>query len=301
MRYVRPPPWREEPDAMAILVDRNTRVCIQGITGPMGKFQAQEMLAYGTKLVAGVSPGRGGTTVGPVPVFNTVREAVEVTGAQLSLVYVAAPRLKDAVFEAIDANIRKIVCVAEWVPVHDMVMIMRRVRETHTRFIGPNCSGVISPGQAKVGFYCDEVCAPGRVGVMAKSGTLSYAILAELKRAGLGASTVVGVGGDEIRGTGFRECLEMFEGDPETDSMLLIGEVGGTEEERAAEYVAGHCKKPVVAFVAGRTIPPGQNIGHAGAMVLGNRGSYEGKVAALTAAGVRVATLIEDVPALLKQ
>lgn len=286
---------------MAILVDRDTRVCIQGITGPMGKFQAQEMLAYGTKLVAGVSPGRGGTKVGPVPVFNTVHEAVTATGAELSIVYVAAPRLKDTVFEAIDANIRKIVCVAEWVPVHDMVMIMRRIRETDTRFIGPNCSGVISPGRAKVGFYCDEVCASGRVGVMAKSGTLSYAVLAELKRAGMGASTVVGIGGDEIRGTGFRDCLEMFEADPETESMLLIGEVGGTEEERAAEFVARHCKKPVVAFVAGRTIPPGRNIGHAGAMVLGNRGSFEGKVAALTAAGVRVAELIEDVPALLRQ
>lgn len=285
---------------MAILVDRDTRVCIQGITGAMGRFQAQEMLSYGTKLVAGIAPGRGGSSIGPVPVFNTVREAT-ATGVELSVIYVAAPRLKDAIFEAVDADIRKIVCVAEWAPVHDMVMIMRRIRETGTRLIGPNCSGVISPGKAKVGFYCDEVCAPGRIGVMAKSGTLSYAILAEMKRAGLGASTVVGIGGDEIRGTGFRDCLEMFEADPETDAMLLIGEVGGTEEERAAEYVARHCRKPVVAFVAGRTIPPGTNIGHAGAMVLGNRCSYEGKMAAFAAAGVRVARLIEDVPGLLRQ
>jgi len=285
---------------MAILVDQDTRVCLQGITGPMGRFQAQEMLAYGTRLVAGVSPGRAGTTVGPVPVFDRVRDAVSATGAELSIIYVAAPRLKDAVFEAIDAGIRKIVCVAEFVPVHDMVVVMRRVRETGTRFIGPNCSGVISPGKAKVGFYCDEVCAPGRIGVMAKSGTLSYAVLAELKRAGLGASTIVGVGGDEIRGTGFRDCLELFEADPETDAMLMIGEVGGAEEERAAEFVAQHCRKPVVAFVSGRTIPPGRNIGHAGAMVLGNRGSYDGKVAALVGAGVRVAKLIEDVPGLLK-
>ena len=285
---------------MAILVDQDTRVCLQGITGPMGRFQAQEMLAYGTRLVAGVSPGRAGTTVGPVPVFDRVRDAISATGAELSIIYVAAPRLKDAVFEAIDAGIRKIVCVAEFVPVHDMVVVMRRVRETGTRFIGPNCSGVISPGKAKVGFYCDEVCAPGRIGVMAKSGTLSYAVLAELKRAGLGASTIVGVGGDEIRGTGFRDCLELFEADPETDAMLMIGEVGGAEEERAAEFVAQHCRKPVVAFVSGRTIPPGRNIGHAGAMVLGNRGSYDGKVAALVGAGVRVAKLIEDVPGLLK-
>lgn len=285
---------------MAILVDRDTRVCVQGITGAMGRFQTVEMLAYGTQVVAGASPGRGGTRVGTVPVFDTVHEAVASTGAELSLIYVAAPRLKDAVFEAIDAGIRAIVCVAEWVPVHDMVMILRRIRETNTRLIGPNCSGVISPGKAKVGFYCDEVCAPGRVGVAAKSGTLSYAVLAELKRAGMGASTIVGIGGDEIRGTGFRDCLELFENDPETDSMLLVGEVGGTEEERAAEFIAQHCRKPVVAFVAGRTIPPGRNIGHAGAMVLGNRGTYEGKVTALRAANVRVAEVIEDIPGLLR-
>lgn len=286
---------------MAILVDDSTRVCIQGITGPMGKFQTQEMLTYGTRVVSGTSPGRGGSKVGPVPIFDTVHEAVAETEATLSLIYVAAPRVKDAIFEAIDAKIATIVCVAEWVPVHDMVMIMRRVRETGTRLIGPNCSGVISPGRAKIGFYCDEVCAPGRIGVMAKSGTLSYAVLAELKRSGMGASTIVGVGGDEIRGTSFRDCLELFEADPDTDAMLLIGEVGGSEEERAAEYVAKSCRKPVAAFVSGRTIPPGRNIGHAGAMVLGNRGSYDGKVAALKAAGVRVANLIEDVPGLLRQ
>jgi succinyl-CoA synthetase alpha subunit len=285
---------------MAILVDRDTRVCVQGISGTMGRFQTVEMLAYGTKVVAGTSPGRGGSRVGEVPVFDTVREAVRETGAQLSLVYVAAPRLKDAIFEAIDAGIRTIVCVAEWVPVHDMVMILRRVREAGGRLIGPNCSGVISPGKAKVGFYCDEVCAPGKVGVAAKSGTLSYAVLAELKRAGMGASTIVGIGGDEIRGTSFRDCLELFENDPETEAMLLVGEVGGNEEERAAEFVAHHCRKPVAAFVAGRTIPPGRNIGHAGAMVLGNRGTYEGKVAALKAAKVRVAEVIEDIPALLR-
>jgi len=285
---------------MAILVDRHTRVCIQGITGPMGQFQAQEMLSYGTNVVAGTSPGRSGTSVGPVPVFGTMAEAVAKTGADLSLIYVAAPRVKDAIFEAIDAGIRTIVCVAEWVPVHDMVMIMRRVREAGTRLVGPNCSGIISPRRAKIGFYCDEVCAPGRIGVMAKSGTLSYAVLAEMKRAGMGASTVVGVGGDEIRGTGFRDCLELFEADADTDAMLLVGEVGGTEEERAAEYVMHHCRKPVVAFVAGRTIPHGRNIGHAGAMVLGDRGSYVTKVAALKAAGVRVAEVIEDVPGLLQ-
>jgi succinyl-CoA synthetase alpha subunit len=285
---------------MAILVDRRTRVCLQGITGRMGEFQAREMLAYGTNLVAGVSPGHDGGAIDRVPVFGSVCKAVAETGAVLSLIYVAAPRLKDAVFEAIDAGIHTIVCVAEFVPVHDMVLVMRRVRETGTRLIGPNCSGVISPGEAKVGFYCDEVCTPGRVGVIAKSGTLSYAALAELKRAGIGASTVVGIGGDDIRGTTFRDCLELFESDLRTDAMLLIGEVGGTEEERAAEYVAAHCKKPVVAFVAGRTIPPGRTIGHAGSMVLGTRGSYEAKVAALVAAGVRVATLLEEIPDLLR-
>ena len=285
---------------MTILLDESTRVLVQGITGPMGRFQATEMLAYGTRVVGGVSPGKGGEQVQGVPVFDTMRRAVGETGADMSILYVAAARAKDAIYEAIDAGIRKIVCVAEFMPVHDVIEIKRKVVETGTRLVGPNCSGLISPGKAKVGFYCDEVCIPGDVGVMSKSGTLSYATLLELRRAGIGASTVVGVGGDEIKGTTFGDCLEMFEADPGTRAMLIIGEVGGREEEDAAAVVAATITKPVVAFVSGRTIPPGRSIGHAGAMVVGNRGTHRGKVEALAGAGVRIAETIEDIPHLLR-
>ncbi|MCC7275323.1 MAG: succinate--CoA ligase subunit alpha [Alphaproteobacteria bacterium] len=285
---------------MTILLDETTTVLVQGITGPMGRFQAAEMLAYGTRVVGGVSPGKGGERVEGLPVFDTMRRAVGETGAEMSILYVAAARAKDAIYEAIDAGIRRVVCVAEFMPVHDVIEVRRKVRDTGTRLIGPNCSGLISPGKAKVGFYCDEVCIPGDVGVMSKSGTLSYATLLEMRRKGIGASTVVGVGGDEVKGTTFGDCLEMFEADPATRAMLIIGEVGGREEEDAAAVVAARIAKPVVAFVSGRTIPPGRSIGHAGAMVVGSRGTHAGKVAALAAAGVRVAETIEDIPTLLR-
>lgn len=281
---------------MSILLDRHTRVCVQGITGPMGRFQTEEMLRYGTKVVAGVSPGHGGEAVHGVPVFDTVEHAVLESQPDMSITFVGAARAKDAIFEAIDAGLRTIVCVAEFMPVHDVVLILRRVRETGTRLVGPNCSGLMSPGEAKVGFYCDDVCIKGQIGMMAKSGTLSYAVLLELKRRGLGVSTVVGVGGDEIKGTTFRDCVELFEADPETRAMVLVGEIGGREEEEAAAYIGARGQKPAVAFVAGRSIPPGRSIGHAGAMVIGNKGSYEGKVRALREAGVRVAPVIEDIP-----
>jgi succinyl-CoA synthetase alpha subunit len=284
---------------MSILIDHETRVCLQGITGPMGRFQAEEMRRYGTRLVAGVGPGRGGQTVDRVPVFDTVSRATAETGAELSLIFVAAQRAKDAILEAIDAGIRLVVCVAEFMPLQDVIVVLRRARETGTRLIGPNCSGLISPGKAKAGFYCDEVCMPGDVGVIAKSGTLSYAVLVEMKRHGLGASTVVGIGGDEMKGTTFRDSIELFEQDPDTRSILLIGEVGGRDEEQAAAYIAEKGSKPVVGFVAGRTIPPGRSIGHAGALVQGAKGTWNGKVRALESAGVRVATVIEDIPKLL--
>jgi succinyl-CoA synthetase alpha subunit len=284
---------------MSILIDHETKVCLQGITGPMGRFQAEEMRRYGTRLIAGVGPGRGGQTVCDVPVFNTVGRAVEETGAELSLIFVAAMRAKDAILEAIDAGIRRIVCVAEFMPVHDVILVLRRARETGTRLIGPNCSGLISPGKAKAGFYCDDVCMPGNVGVIAKSGTLSYAVLVEMKRHGIGASTVVGVGGDEIKGTTFRDSIELFEQDPETRSILLIGEVGGRDEEQAAAFIAEKGCKPVVAYVAGRTIPPGRSIGHAGALIQGAKGTWDGKIRALERAGVRIANVIEDIPNLL--
>jgi succinyl-CoA synthetase alpha subunit len=285
---------------MSILLHRDTAVCVQGITGQMGQFQTREMLAFGTRVVAGVSPGKGGSTFEGIPIFNTVAQAVAATGIELSCLWMGAARAKEAIFEAVDAGVRTVVCVAEFMPVHDMLIVKRRLHESSTRLIGPNCSGLISPGQAKAGFYCGEVCAEGYIGVMSKSGTLSYAVLLELKRAGMGESTIVGVGGDEIKGTSFRDCLALFEADPETKATVMIGEVGGHDEEEAAEYVAQAITKPVVAFVAGRTIPPGQSVGHAGAIVKGRKGTHEGKVRALTAAGVRVATTIEEIPSLLR-
>jgi succinyl-CoA synthetase alpha subunit len=286
---------------MSVLLDARTKVLIQGITGGMGRFQCAEMLAYGTKVVAGVGPGRGGTFVEGVPVFDTVRRAVRETGAEMSIIFVAAARAKDAIYEAVEAGLDRVVCVAEFMPVHDVIEVRRKVRETGVRLIGPNCSGLISPGKAKVGFYSDDVCMPGDVGVMSKSGTLSYATLLEMKREGIGASTVIGVGGDEVKGTTFTDCLELFEADPETRAILMIGEVGGREEERAAEYIRDKGTKPVVAFISGRSIPPGRSIGHAGAIVVGDKGTFQGKVDALTAAGVRMARTIEDIPTLLRQ
>ncbi|MGE0750551.1 MAG: succinate--CoA ligase subunit alpha [Variibacter sp.] len=286
---------------MTILLDRETKVLVQGITGPIGRFQAEEMLSYGTNVVGGVSPGKGGASIHNVPVFDTVRSAVEKTGADMSILFVAAQRAKDAIYEAIDAGLKRIVCVAEFMPVHDSIEITARASRADVRLIGPNCSGLISPGQAKVGFYCDEVCMPGDVGVISKSGTLSYAVLLEMKRRGIGASTVVGVGGDEIKGTTFRDCIELFQADPKTRAIVMIGEVGGREEEEAADFIRQHVKKPVVAYIAGRTIPPGKSIGHAGAMIVGNKGTYASKVEALKAAGARLAATIEDIPALLRQ
>jgi succinyl-CoA synthetase alpha subunit len=284
---------------MSILLHRDTTVCIQGITGQMGQFQTREMLAYGTRVVAGVSPGKGGTQFAGVPIFNSVQQAVNATGAELSCLWMGAPRAREAIFEAAEAGIRTVVCVAEFMPIHDMLLITRRLAGSRTRLVGPNCSGLISPGQAKAGFYCGEVCAEGDIGMMSKSGTLSYAVLLELKRAGLGESTIVGVGGDEMKGTTFRDCLELFQSDPATRAIVMVGEVGGRDEEEAAEYLGHHGGKPVVAFVAGRTIPPGRTIGHAGAIVKGNKGTYAGKIQALRATGVRVARTIEEIPALI--
>jgi succinyl-CoA synthetase alpha subunit len=285
---------------MSILLDKNTRVLVQGITGPMGRFQAEEMQRYGTRVVGGVSPGKGGSRVADVPVFDTVRRAVATTAARMSILFVSAARAKDAIYEAVDAGIETIVCVAEFMPVHDTIEIVRRLREANVRLVGPNCSGLITPGKAKVGFYCDEVCLPGDVGVMSKSGTLSYAVLLEMKRKGLGASTVVGVGGDEIKGTTFRDCAALFEADPSTRAMLMIGEIGGREEEDAAAWIKTNVRKPIVAFVSGRTIPPGRSIGHAGAMIVGSKGTHQSKIDALKAAGVHIADTIEEIPTLLR-
>lgn len=284
---------------MSIILNENTTVLVQGITGGMGQFQTEEMLRYGTKVVGGVSPGKGGSRVHGVPVFNTAARAVEETGAEMTILFVAASRAKDAIYEAVDAGVKSIVCVAEFMPIHDSIEINRRLRKDGVRWIGPNCSGLITPGKAKVGFYCDEVCMPGDIGVMSKSGTLSYAVLLELKRRGLGVSTAVGVGGDEIKGTTFRDCIEMFNADDDTRAMVMIGEIGGREEEEAAEFIRTKGGKPVIAYVAGRTIPPGKSIGHAGAMVVGEKGTYASKIKALSSSGTRMAATIEEIPQLL--
>lgn len=285
---------------MSILLDRTTRVLIQGITGPMGRFQAEEIRRSGANLVAGVSPGRGGARVAEIPVFDTVARAVAETGAEMSVMFLAAARTKDAAFEAIAAGIKTVIAIAEYVPVHDAILMKRRAADAGARLIGPNCAGLISPGEAKVGFFCDDVCRAGDIGVMAKSGTLSYAVLAEMKRHGLGASTVIGVGGDEIKGTTFADGLALFDRDPATRAMLIVGEIGGEDEERAADYIRAHGQKPVVAFVTGRTVPPGRAVGHAGALIRGDRGTHQSKVSALRAAGARVADTIEDIPGLLR-
>jgi succinyl-CoA synthetase alpha subunit len=265
----------------------------------MARQQVVDMLAYGTRVVSGVSPGKGGADVEGVPVFDTVQSAINHQAVDLSMVFVSAARTKDAVCEALECGIRRIVCVAEFMPVHDVIAMLTRSRTVGAVLVGPNSSGLISPGEAKAGFYCDEVCLPGRVGVITKSGTLSYAILVEMKKAGIGASTVVGVGGDDIRGTTFCDCIEMFEKDDATDIILMIGEIGGEEEEKAAEYIKSKPGKPVVAFIAGKIVPPGKSIGHAGAMVIGARGSHESKIRSLEAARVRLAETIDQVPEII--
>jgi succinyl-CoA synthetase alpha subunit len=285
---------------VSVLLNNNTRVLVQGITGAMGRFQCAEMIAYGTNVVAGVSPGKGGRSVEGIPVFDTASEAVTASGADMSIIFVGPPRAKTAIIEAAHAGLRCIVCVTEFMPVHDVIEARDHAQRAGVRLVGPNCSGLITPGVAKLGFYCDSVCMPGDIGVASKSGTLSYAVLLELKRHGIGASTVIGVGGDEVKGTTFADCVEMFEADPATRAILLIGEIGGCDEEIAADYIARKGTKPVVAFVSGRTVPSGQSIGHAGAIIVGSKGTHEGKIKAFKAAGVRLAVNIEEIPNLLR-
>ena len=273
---------------MSILVGSHTRLLVQGITGREGSFHARQCRDYGTKVVAGVTPGKGGTDVDGIPVFNTVREAVKATGANASLVFVPAPFAADAILEAADAGLELVVCITEGIPVLDMVRVKRFLDGRPTRLIGPNCPGVITPGQAKVGIMPAAVYRPGPVGVVSRSGTLTYEASAQLTALGIGQSTCVGIGGDPIVGSGYLDILPMFEADPETKLVLLIGEIGGTAEEEAAEYIKRHMTKPVVAFIVGRTAPPGRRMGHAGAIISGGTGTAESKVRALEAAGVTV-------------
>jgi len=274
---------------MAILVDENTRLLVQGITGREGTFHTQQAVAYGTRVVAGVTPGKGGSSVDSIPVFNTVREGKEKTGANVSVIFVPPAFAADAIMEAADAGMPLVVAITEGIPTLDMIHVMEFLRGTQTRLIGPNCPGIISPGKCKVGIMPGAIHRPGHIGVVSRSGTLTYEAVGQLTSLGIGQSTCIGIGGDPIIGTTFVDALRLFNDDPETHGIVLIGEIGGTAEEEAAEFIKANVKKPVVGFVAGRTAPPGRRMGHAGAIISGGKGTAPDKIAALEAAGVKVA------------
>ena len=273
---------------MSILVDASTRAICQGLTGRQGRFHAEQCLDYGTRILAGATPGRGGQECLGLPVFDTAEEAVRATGADTSLVFVPAPAAADAIMAAADAGIRLIVCITEGVPVLDMVRIKAALKSFDCRLIGPNCPGVITPGQCKLGIMPGFIHEPGRIGIISRSGTLTYEVVHQTTAHGLGQTSCVGIGGDPVRGLNFIDCLEMFERDPDTEGIVMVGEIGGTDEEKAADYIRREVSKPVVAYIAGVTAPPGKRMGHAGAIVAGGQGTAEAKYEALQAAGVAV-------------
>jgi succinyl-CoA synthetase alpha subunit len=289
---------------MSILVGRDTRLVVQGITGREGEFHTRAAIEYGTNVVAGTRPGKGGQKAvdGKVPIFDTVWEAVEQVGANTSVIYIPAPGAPDAILEAAEAGIETIVCITEGIPALDMVPVVEVVERAGARLIGPNCPGVTSPGQAKVGIIPASIHKPGRVGVVSRSGTLTYEAVQAMTDAGLGQSTCVGIGGDPIIGTNFLDVLKLFRDDPDTEAIVMIGEIGGSAEEEAAAYAAENLEGvPMAAFIAGRTAPPGRRMGHAGAIIAGSSGTAEGKITALAAAGVRVADSPTQLPALLRE
>lgn len=284
---------------MSILVDKNTRLIVQGITGREGRFHTEQMVAYGTNVVGGVTPGKGGEWVGHVPVFDTVASAVEATDANCSIIYVPARFSEDAIYEATDAGIPLIVCITEGIPVLDMIKVRAYLDQKGTRLVGPNCPGLLTPGEAKVGIMPGHIAMRGNIGVVSRSGTLTYEVVYALTNQGMGQTTCVGIGGDPINGTSFIDVLGMFEADPATEKVVMIGEIGGTDEEKAAQYIADSMTKPVVSFIAGRTAPPGKRMGHAGAIVEGGSGKAEDKIKALEEVGVKVADHPEQIPDLL--
>ncbi|HLF28857.1 MAG TPA: succinate--CoA ligase subunit alpha [Anaerolineae bacterium] len=284
---------------MSILVNKSTRLIVQGITGREGEFHTRQMVEYGTNVVGGVTPGKGGEWVANVPVFDTAKEAVDATGANASIIYVPARFAPDAILEATDAGVPLVVCITEGVAVLDMIRVRAYLDQRGTRLVGPNCPGLITPGEAKVGIIPGHICMPGNVGIVSRSGTLTYEVIYALTQRGMGQSTCVGIGGDPINGTSFIDVLEMFEDDPLTDRVILIGEIGGTDEERAADFIAAKMTKPVTAFIAGRTAPPGRRMGHAGAIIEGGAGTAADKIAAFAAVGVRVAQHPEEIPDLV--
>ncbi len=286
---------------MSIWVDESTRIVVQGLTGREGRFHAGQCRAYGARIVAGVTPGKGGQEVDGVPVFDTVAEAVDATGANASLIFVPPPFAADAILEAADAGLEVVVCITEGIPVRDMVRVRRILEGLPTRLIGPNCPGIISPGKTKMGIMPAHIHTPGTVGVVSRSGTLTYEAVHQLTQLGLGQSTCVGIGGDPLPGTSFIDCLEAFQEDPDTEGIVLIGEIGGTAEEEAAEFVERFVTKPVVAFIAGQTAPPGRRMGHAGAIISGGTGTAAGKMKALEAAGIAVVPTPAEIGATMKK
>jgi succinyl-CoA synthetase alpha subunit len=287
---------------MSILVDKNTRLLVQGITGNEGLFHTTQMAAYGTNIVGGVTPGKGGEWVldGKIPVFDSVKSAKDATDANAAIIFVPARFAPDAMFEAADAGIPLIICITEGVVIHDMMRVRNYLDQKRVRLIGPNCPGLLTPGEAKVGIIPGDIAIPGNVGVVSRSGTLTYEVLYAMKNLGMGASTCVGIGGDPVNGTNFTDVLEMFEHDPKTEKVIMIGEIGGNEEEKAADFIRARMTKPVASFIAGQTAPPGKRMGHAGAIIEGGAGTAADKVKALEAAGVKVAKHPEEIPTLLQ-
>jgi succinyl-CoA synthetase alpha subunit len=286
---------------MSILVDKNTRLVVQGMTGSVGQFHTEQMLAYGTKVVAGCTPGKGGQSLMDVPIYDTMREVVKQTGANASCVFVPPPFAADAILEAVDAEVPLVVCITEGIPVNDMVRVWRYIEGRDVTMIGPNCPGIITPGQCKIGIMPGHIHKPGRIGVVSRSGTLTYEAVGQLSAIGLGQSTCIGIGGDPIVGTRHIDALKLFNDDPDTDAVIMIGEIGGSAEEDACAWAAEHMTKPIVGFIAGATAPPGRRMGHAGAIIAGGKGTAEEKYKAMEAAGVHISRSPADMATTVKR